>query len=150
MLKKFSLWLEEREKERRIRKELMSRLFPNADIDPATVKIGGLHMLPKAIDELGIEDENTVDKLKGWAMSNKGATLAQFLTQLSPDDIPDKQEMPGDPAQLPPEQAAPSPQQGQMPPPPPEGQPMPNNKKRPQQQQPPQDQGQGQPMPPGF
>lgn len=104
MLKKFSLWLEEREKTRRIKDQIYDRLHFSKDIDPSTVKIKGLKLLPQAIDELGIEDENTLDMLKNWVRDNEGATLTQFLMQINPDDVPDREDVPGDPAQLPPEQ----------------------------------------------
>jgi hypothetical protein len=104
MLKTFSVWLEEYNKKKRIEKQLMDRLFPNADVDPSEIKIKGLKMLPKAIDELGIEDDHTVDDLKNWIPNNQGATLTQFFAMLNPDDVPDQAPLHGDKAQLPPEQ----------------------------------------------
>lgn len=126
MLKKFRLWLEEREKVRRIKQTVLTALGFNDEIDPSTIKIQGLDRFKNAVSSLDIQDEEERERLERWPLEHKGATLTQFLADIDPDDIPDQEELPGDQAQLPPEQPAmPNTQQGQMPPPPPEGQALP-------------------------
>lgn len=106
MYKSFLMWLEDRVGDNHFRNKLLKRLgFSNPEnIDPSTIKLADqpTNHLKQVLGTLGL-DEETVDNIRRFVDSNKGATLQQVLNQLEAPDITssDTEELPSQPAELP-------------------------------------------------
>jgi hypothetical protein len=102
----FRIWLEQEEaQDKHVRYMLMKRL----GFEPHAADASGLKMrdfskdkLKQALGQMGFDD-NKVQDLQNWVMTNPDATLQNLLDQITQDDLPDEDEpdVPSQPAFLP-------------------------------------------------
>jgi len=121
MITNFTIWLEIREQERKIRSMLLTRL----GYKPDSVEALDNDLSEKPLDDyetalktMGL-DPDTVAELINFVKENQGSTIGDLLQQIDQLDLPEKEEpaAPARPAAIPPGQFIPKqPQQQQMPP----------------------------------